>query len=409
MSVSWSRPVVYVLLVALIVTGFYFAFRPQPISVDIAEVTRGPITVTVDEEGVTQVREIYMVSAPVAGRIRRSPLKVGDAVTAKTSVVARIEPVAPAFLDARARKSARAAVRAAEAFAELAAAQVKRARAELDFAQTDLQRSERLAKRGTISERSLDQANLEVKTRHAAHRSAEAQLEVRRQELYSAKAKLIEPDDISVSGSAPCCIQVYSPVSGRVLEIIHESEKVIAAGTSLVEIGDPHDLEIVVDLLSSDAVRVRQGAAANIEGWGGAVLNARVRRIEPTGFLKVSALGIEEQRVKVRLDLADAQDKWTRLGHDYRVLVRIEIWRADDALIVPLSALFRKGVSWAVFRVEDGTIHLTEIEIGQRNTRIAEVKNGLAVGARVVLHPSDRLADGVRVVERSESDAATGN
>lgn len=402
MSALWKRRLSIAGLIVIVAAGLFFALRPRPVPVDIARIQKGPIEVTVDEEGVTKVREIYMVSAPVAGRLRRTPLKVGDAVTAKTSVVARIEPVAPSFLDERARKSAEASARAAEAAAKLAEAQVKRAEAELDFARSDLQRSEELAKRNTISERTLDQAKLEFRTRGAALRSAEAELEVRRRQHDSAKAKLIEPDDMSAFGNAPCCVTVHAPVSGRVLEIIHESEKVVPMGTSLVEIGDPLDLEIVVDLLSSDAVKVQTGTMAKIEGWGGGTLNARVRRIEPTGFMKVSALGIEEQRVKVRLDLTDKNDRWTRLGHDYRVLVRIMIWRADDAVVVPLSALFRKGANWAVFRVEDGEAHLTTIEIGQRNTRFAEVKKSLSPGDRVVLHPSDRLSDGVRVVEREE-------
>ncbi len=400
MTAAWKRRLWIGGLIAIVAIGLFLALRPRPVPVDAAEIQKGPIEVTIDEEGVTMVREVYMVSAPIAGRLRRTPLKVGDEVTAKKSVVAKIEPVAPAFLDERARKSAEASVRAAEAAAKLAEAQVKRAEAELDFARTDLQRSEELAKRNTISERALDQARLEFKTRGAALRSAEAELEVKRRQLESARANLIEPGDDLASESAPCCVQVYSPVSGRVLEIVHESEKVLPAGTSLVEIGNPRDLEIVVDLLSSDAVRVKPGAMAKIEGWGGAVLNARVRRIEPTGFLKVSALGIEEQRVKVRLDLVDEYEKWDRLGHDYRVLVRIMLWRADDAVIVPLSALFRKGESWAVFRIDDGVARLTTINIGQRNSRLAEVKGGLSPGDRVVLHPSDRLNDKVRVVER---------
>ncbi len=229
-----------------------------------------------------------------------------------------------------------------------------------------------------------------------------ATLEVRRRELESAKARLIQPGEINRDAqSANCCIHVYAPVDGRVLKIVAESEQVVQPGAPLLEIGDPHDLEIVVDFLSRDAVRIKPGMPARIESWGGdTILPAKVRRIEPTGFTKVSALGIEEQRVKVILDFTGPPAEWQRLGHAFRVIARVVIWHSDDALQVPLGALFREGDNWAVFVVADGRAERRLVTIGERNVHAAQVIKGLKAGEQVVLHPSDRVHDGVRVEPR---------
>ncbi len=406
MVANWGKRIFITVVAVSIAAGFYMAFRSQPIPVDTAEVKERPLEVTVNEEGVTRIREIYTVSAPVTGRVLRSPREVGDRVEENKTLVATLEPVAPSFLDERSRKAREAAVKAAEASEKLAKAKVTSAKAELGFAESDLKRAEKLAKRRTISDRTLEQARLHVQTKLAALETASAELDVRRQEVSSARANLIEPGT-SFSGkrSGSCCVQVLAPVSGQVLKIITESEKVVAPGTPILEIGDPHDLEIIADLLSSDAVRVREGAEVRVENWGGeGILKARVRKIEPAGFMKVSSLGIEEQRVKVRIDIEDPPEKWQRLGHDYRVFVRVTVWTAKDALTVPISALFRKGESWAVFLVEDAEATLRKIEIGKRNTELAEIKSGLAKGDKVVLHPSDRLISGARIIERTKLD-----
>ncbi len=241
--------------------------------------------------------------------------------------------------------------------------------------------------------------------RKAALARAQGNEEMRKREIESAKARLLPPDDTYAAGvPASCCVRVITPESGRVLKLIQESERVVLAGSPLVEIGDPSDIEIVVELLSAEAVRVLEGSDASIEAWGGgAPLKARVRRVEPSGFTKVSALGIEEQRVRVILDLANGEATPERLGHDYRIFARISTYAAADVLRVPVSALFRKGDAWAVFVADHGRARVAEIEISERNATFAEVRRGLKAGLRVILHPSDRVGEGVAVVETLQS------
>jgi HlyD family secretion protein len=211
---------------------------------------------------------------------------------------------------------------------------------------------------------------------------------------------LIDPANVAPLADAACCVRVLAPASGRVLKIIQDSEAVVPPGAPLVDIGDPLDLEVVADLLSTDAVQIKPGAAVRIDGWGGAAIRGNVVRIDPAGFLKVSALGIEEQRVRVTIDLVDSPQVWSKLGHDYRVVVHVIIWSAEDALTVPISALFRKGEDWAVFAIVSGRALTTIVKIGHRNDRVAEVLDGLSSGAQVVAHPSDRIVDGNRVAPR---------
>jgi HlyD family secretion protein len=290
-------------------------------------------------------------------------------------------------------------VQAAQAAVDLAEAQIKQAKAQLEFMRSDLRRAEELAASRTISTRALEKAKLDVDSAETAVASAVATMEVRRRELESARAHMIQPGQPSVR-SASCCVEVRSPITGRVLKIVAESEQVVQAGAPLLEIGDPRDLEIVVDFLSRDAVRIKPGQPARIESWGGEkILNARVKQIEPTGFTKVSALGIEEQRVKVILDFTAPESEWQELGHGYRIIARVVVWHGEGVL-VPLGALFRQGESWAVFVVEDGRAHRRLVKIGERNLHAARVIDGLRPGERVVLHPSDRVADGVRIEPR---------
>ena len=397
------RIVWYALLVAILVAALIYAFRPQPVPVDLAVIERGVLTVTIDGDGQTRVREVYVVSAPLSGRVLRIERHVGDEVIANETLLATIQPGDPTFLDRRAQAQAEAAIKAAEAAFALAEAEQARALAELDFARAELNRADELSKRGNISQRDLDRAKLELRTRSAALSTAKASIEMRRFELETARAALIQPGEEGGEGDRQaCCVEVYSPVDGRILRVIHESEGVVAAGAWLVELGDPADLEIVVDLLSGDAVRVREGAEVTIEDWGGVSLAGRVRRVEPYAFTKVSALGIEEQRVNVIVDFTDPQEKWQGLGHGYRVDAHILDWRGEDVLKLPLGALFRDGDSWAVFVAEDGVAKLRHIEIDHGNGREAEVLDGLAEGATVILHPGDRIFDGVRVLSRSE-------
>jgi HlyD family secretion protein len=402
MSPSWRRRLITAVVGALFAASLVYAFWPQPVAVDLGAVTRGPLRVTVDDEGRTRVREVYVVSAPLAGRVLRIDSHVGDPVTAGDTVLATIEPNDPTFLDRRSQTEAEAAVKAAEAAKTLAAAELMRTRAELEYANAELKRARTLATRGNISQSSLDRAELEHKTRRAGVASAEAALKVRTFELETARARLIVPGGDRVGRESPaCCVQVRAPESGRVLRVLHESAGVVLAGTPLLEIGDPRDLEIVVDLLSTDAVKIAEGAQVIVEDWGGgAILAGRVRRVEPYGFTKVSALGIEEQRVNVIIDFADPPEKWRPLGHGYRVETRIVVWHGADVLGLPLSALFRDGDAWAVFVSADGIARLRRVAIGHRNSRRAEAVDGIQEGERVVLHPSDRVEDGTRIVPR---------
>lgn len=379
----------------------WWALRPQAVPVDMAAVARGPLEVTVADDGKTRIIDVYTVSAPVSGTVQRAPGSVGDRVEAGATVVAMIRPAAPAFLDARSRREAESALAAAQAAVRLAEAQAVEAQAELDLARSEQRRVEELARRNIVSERMFEEANAGVRRAEARLDIARATLEMRQREMESAEARLIGPETGAGAENGDCCVVVRAPVDGDILTIHHESEAVVAAGTPLVEIGDPAALEVVAELLSADAVRIREGAEARVEGWGGPALAATVRRIEPSGFTKVSTLGIEEQRVRVVLDLPGPTQARPGLGHGYRVTIAIVVERHDDALLVPLGALFRQGGDWAVFVVgEDGRAALRRIGIGARDARSALVGSGLAEGERVVLHPSDRVAEGVGVVAR---------
>ena len=385
-----------------------WAMWPKPVGVDFAQATRGPFLVTVDEEGKTRIRDVYTVSAPIGGKLLRRPLEAGDRVKKDVTPVATIEPSAPPFLDVRTLRELEAQVEAGKAAVALAEAEIRQAESELEFAENELGRARALIRNKTISERTHERARIDADTRRAAVARAKSNLEVRKRELESAQARLIAPEE-AWKGEVPvgCCVTVRAPVSGRVLRLIQESERVVLAGTPLVDIGDPADLELVVEYLSTDAVKVREGALATVEGWGGTPLTAKVTRVEPAGFTKVSALGIEEQRVRIILSLVNPGEAAERLGHEFRVIVKIQIYESAKALRVPISALFRKGDSWAVFAVDRGRARVVPVEIGPRNTAYAEVLRGLAEGTVVLLHPSDRIAEGVRVV-RSNSEATQG-
>jgi HlyD family secretion protein len=361
--------------------------------------------VTVDDDGKTNVRHIYTVSAPIPGKVLRISQRpgdagpsrhVGDQVSAET-VVAVMQPTTPSFIDFRSREEGEAAVTAAEAYVKYAESEVRRLEAAVTFYRAELARARDLAPRQAISLEALDKAKFDAESNEAALISAKAQVEVWQGVRTTLAARLIEPSSAPAPASHPAGVDVRTPVSGRVLKINQESEAVVQAGTPLIEIGDPRDLEIIADLLSSDAVQINTGAPVRIDGWGGPPIEGRVIRIDPAGFLKVSALGIEEQRVRVTIDLVDPPEAWTRLGHDFRVIVHVTVWKADDALTVPLGALFRKGDDWAVFTLRDGRAHTTVVQIGHRNARNAEILSGLSSGDQVLLHPSDRISDGVRV------------
>lgn len=397
----WRRIGLWGGLGLILVVALLWAFRPQPVPVDLTNVSRGPLVVTVNEEAETRIRDVFVLSAPVAGRLRRIEFDVGDEVFAGKSIVAQIEPVDPSFLDVRTETQAQAAVQAAESALLLSKAELQEAAAELEFAAGELRRAERLIESETISERALDDARRLFKIRSATVDTAQAAVNMRQFELAEANARLVSPAETQGEQDDCQCITITAPVSGRILRLFHESEVVVPAGDPLVEIGDPGSLEIVADLLSSDAVRVEAGQDVIIDDWGGPMpLSGRVRRVEPFGFTKVSALGIEEQRVNTIIDITDPPETWHRLGHGYQVDARIVLWRGDDVLKVSLTALFRDGPDWVVFVEEDGVARYRQVELGQSNGLEAEIVSGLATGDRVLLNPSDRVLDGVAIIDR---------
>lgn len=388
-------------LAVLLVAGLAFAFRPQPVAVDLVEVERGSLRVSIDEEGVTRVHDIFVLSAPVTGRAKRVELEVGEAVVAGETVVTEIEPIDPTLLDARSEIEGEAAIRSAEAALDLANSQVEQAEAELDFAQGEFERQHNLRQRGIVAERELEAARREFRTRRAALDTALAALQERSFDLDRAHARMVSPLEAEDPHGHCECIPIRSPISGRVLRVVRESEGVVSSGEALVEIGDPSDLEIVVDVLSADAVKIEPGQAVVIEEWGGREpLAGRVRRVEPFGFTKISALGIEEQRVNVIIDLVGPPESWIRLGHGYRVEARIVLWEGEDLIALPLSALFRRADGYAVFVVEDGVARTRSVQRGHHTGLEAEIVSGLEPGETVVLYPNDGVDDGVRVTPR---------
>ena len=403
MAAQWIKRILLLAALAAMAGGFTWLMWPQPVQVDVAKAVLGHMQLTVDEEGISRIREVYTVSAPVAGKVARSPREVGDHVVAGVTPVAAIRSADPTMLDARTRLELQAAIEAAKADVEYASAAALQAEKELRFADAELGRTRYLVGKKVMALNALERRQLEADGARQRLESAKAQLDVRLHNLEMAQARLLEP--ASPGNAKPpddCCISLTSPVNGIILRIPVENEQVIQAGTPLVAIGNPFDTEISVDLLSTDAIQVKPGAPAVISGWGGTdELKARVKRVDPAAFTKISALGIEEQRVKAILEITDPPAKWTGLGHEYRVFVHITIWQSENALQIPLSALFRWEGNWAVFKVEDGRAKLTRITAGQINSSHVQVLSGLNAGETVIVHPSDLIADGVQIELRA--------
>lgn len=376
-----------------------WAFLPRPVAVALATVAPRTIEVTVEEEGEARIREVFTVSASITGKLQRIRLHAGDEVRGGETVVAAIGPVAPALLDSRARAVAQATAAAAQAAVVLAQAQLAEAEATLDFTTDEARRAAALFQKGAVAERFHDAAIRERRTAEAAVSGALANLAVREKELESALSVL------NPRSTDRCCVEMVAPVSGRVLRVLTESEQVVQPGMPILEIGDPGDLEVVVELLSRDAVRLRPGADATLLGWGGDPLPARVERVEPSAVTKVSALGIDEQRVKVVLTLVTGPPQDQHLGHGFRVIARIVLARHEQVLAVPVGALFRDGSDWAAYVVRGGRVALQPITLGARNDAFAHVLAGLENGDRVVLHPSDQIAEHVAVIEAAGEPA----
>ena len=394
MRTTLGRALYAAAILAVLVLGVWLVM-PRPVPIETAVVTKGKFTATVDEDGKTRIRERYVVAAPLPGRLTRVRLKAGDAVKAD-DVIAAILPSPAPFLDPRSRREAEERLGAADAARERTKAVVERAQAQAVQAKTDLDRVRTLAQRGVSPAQALEHAELAMRVAERDLRAAEFQDHAAEHEAEQAKALLSQYSD---SGTTPPeRWDIAAPVSGLVLKVIQESETVAQPGTPILEIGDPLDLEIVVDVLSTDAVEIRPGTEVAIEHWGGpGVLAGRVRRIEPAAFTKISTLGVEEQRVNVLVDVISPQQDWVGLGDAYQVDARITVFRANDATIIPAGALFRTGETWSVYVAKDGRAQLCPVTLLRRSGRVAAVTAGVEPGDSVIVYPSDRISPGVRV------------
>lgn len=394
--VQWRRRIVLSLIAGLIAWGLFYGFRPQPVAVDLGAAIRAPLRVSIEQEGRTRVVDRYVITAPVTAYARRIVLEVGDAVQRGAPLV-QLEPQRAEVLDARRRAEAEARVAAARANVGAAGQRQQAAQAGADLARTNLQRVQALRTAGHVTADAKDRAAAEAERAAADLRSAQFTVATARHELEAARTAL----GYAAAGGGDDPVLVRSPVAGQVLKIPRKSEGVVTTGQALLEIGDPRSLEVEVDVLSADAVRIRPGMRVMFERWGGTeALAGVVRLIEPTGFTKVSALGVEEQRVWVVVAFSSPPALWQRLGDGYRVEASFIVWEADDVLQIPASALFRDGGAWAAFILEQGKAVKRHIEIGQRNGLSAQVLSGIREGEQVIAHPDDRLRDGASVTAR---------
>jgi HlyD family secretion protein len=374
------------------------ALMPAPVKVELATVTRGPLQVTVEETGRTRVRDRFVVSAPVAGRLARIDLRPGDRVQSGAPL-ARVAPLPPPLLDRRTRAELQARVAAARFAERQSHTLVGQAGNNLAQAEREAKRARALAASDALTTTELERAELALRVRQDELASAQFGARVTDEELRRARVSLGQQAGTE-SGEV---VILSSPVAGQVLRVLQESEGVVAAGAPVLEIGDPGALEVVVDVLTADAVAIRPGAKVQLDSWGGEIsLTGRVRRVEPAAFTRVSALGVEEQRVNVVIDLDGPPDRWAALGDGFRVEARIVAGEVASAVLVPSGALVRSGSGWAVYRVDDrGRARLQAVTIGARNSRAVEVQAGVTPGQTLVLYPGDRLRDGVAVQARA--------
>ncbi len=388
-----------ILSFAVVIIGglLWTALRPVPVMVEVAQVSRGPMTVTLDIDGTTRIREIFEVSAPITGTAKRSPVRVGDPVRKGETVVAIVEPVAPSLLDARSRQQAEAAVHEAQAALAVADSRLTQAEEEVSYAQSQFDRAQELVERGVASLVRLEDAAQILNVRKSARDAAQSAREMAQSTLERTQAALIMPD-VTSTRNGECCITLLAPTDGAVLSVDRVSERPVLAGETLLSVGDPTDLEIVADPLSRDAVQIPQGARAIVDRWGGAdSLDAKLRRIDPSARTDISALGIEEQRVEAVFDIVSPPEDRAGLGNGYAARLSVVMWETEDTLQVPLGALFRVGANWALFKIDNGLAQQVRVETGARNNRMVEILSGLSDEDSVIVHPGDAVVDGVRV------------
>jgi len=384
---------------AIVVLAILYGFLPKPVPVDLMKVSRGPLKVMIEEEGETRVKDRFVISAPVAGFMRRIYLKVGDPVK-RGQIVAELEPLRSDVLDPRSLAEAEANVAAAESALRAAEEQARAAAADAEYAIKKLQRVKKLYAEGVIPKDQMEQADAEAKRTEANLLAANATVKVARSELQRARSKL----HYSAAETIPNpdkIVKIRSPIKGQVLKIHHESEGAVNSGEALIDVGDTEKIEVTVEVLSADAVSIKPGTPVLFERWGGeAPLPGKVRVVEPAGFTKVSSLGVEEQRVRVIADITSSSESRKRLGDGYRVEARFIIWEGKDILQIPASALFRKGESWAVFVVKNKKAQQREVEVGHRTGLVAEILSGLVEGEEVVVYPDDSIKEGTRLRPR---------
>ena len=394
---KWVRWLMIGLAAVLVVAVVAVAWIPKPVDVEVAEVSRGRLVVTVDEDGQTRVIDRYLISAPIAGNLGRIELDAGDAIEAG-QILARLVPLPPPLLDARSRAEAQARVDAALAARSQSQAAVNRARVALDFAEKEAARARAVVEQGGLALSDAERAFSDERRSKEDLRSANFGSRVAEHKFKLAQFALLRLSGKSEDGEH---MEIISPVDGQALNILLQSEGVVQAGTPVIEVGDPAALEIVIDVLSQDATRIQPGATAEIVRWGGKrPLRAHVRAVEPSAFTKLSALGVEEQRVNVIIDLDEPREVWSTLGDGYRVEARISVWEDDDVIRVPASAVFRHEEEWATFVVENGEAVVRRVELGETNGLETEVVSGLEEGETVIGYPSDSVRDGVSVRAR---------
>lgn len=377
----------------------YVTFRPEPVPVDLHTVDTGHFEITVDADGTTRVVEVFEVSAPIAGVAQRSPVRVGDPVTGDETVVALVEPISPGLLDARTRMQSEAAVSEAEAALHVAETDLARAREDYIFSKSHFDRTSELVERGVASITRLEEAQQLFAITDAALEAANARIAQAEGGLRRAKAALVETSGNGENDT--CCMSLLAPTDGVVLDIDEVSARPVTSGERLLTIGDPGQIELVADLLTSDAVSLPPNARATVERWGGPPLQAKLAYVEPAARMKVSALGIEEQRVDVVFDITTPPEQRPDLGHEFAVYLRIVTYEEEDALLIPLSAAFHTDNYWAAFRVDGDRVARVPVELGARNGRFAVVESGLEPGDRIVEHPRDDLTDGALIEERT--------
>lgn len=409
-STRLSRNAIMLVFASVIVLALIYAVWPKPLVVDMVAPERGRMTVTIDEEARTRVRDAYVVSAPIAGRLMRVEVEPGDEVLGGETVIANMLANPPSALDVRTREQARAGVNAAAAALRVSRADLNSALADQDLADAELARYRTLSASGSAAQRLLDQAERAKRSADARVDTAKAAISMREAELANARARLIEFDQSSGSSGSEAVagemIPLSAPISGRVLRVLQESEMTVSPGQPILEIGDTsNDLEVVSELLSTDAVQVEAGDQVIIDKWGGdEPLHGIVERVEPWGFTKFSALGVEEQRVNTIIRFADPLEDRSALGHGYRVEVQIVIWQSEDALVIPSSALFRINGGWAVFAVRNGRATQVEVNALQSNGPQTAIAGDLSARDLIIPYPASELRHGARVKQRDVSE-----